>query len=63
METKSVERYLESFGKQVVNRAKANLGRAKGGSTKLATTIQASASKFVILMYLAFCTSIAPGEL
>lgn len=32
METKNIERYLESFGKQVVNRSKGNLQRAgKGG--------------------------------
>ena len=40
METKSIEAYLNSFGKQVVNRAKSNLGKAKGGSTKLASTIK-----------------------
>jgi hypothetical protein len=32
VETKNIERYLESFGKQVVNRSKGNLQRAgKGG--------------------------------
>ena len=40
METKNIERYLNSFGKQVVNRAKANLGKAKGGNTKLAQSIR-----------------------
>ncbi len=40
MKTKNVERYLNSFGRQVVNRSKANLGRKKGGSTKLATSIK-----------------------
>lgn len=40
MDTKNIERYLNSFGKQVVNRAKANLGKAKGGNTKLAQSIR-----------------------
>jgi hypothetical protein len=40
MDTKNVERYLNSFGKQVVNRAKSNLGKAKGGNTKLAQSIR-----------------------
>ena len=40
MKTKNVEAYLNSFGKQVVNRAKANLGKAKGGNTELAKTIK-----------------------
>ncbi len=32
MDTKNIENYLNSFGKQVVNRSKANLQRAgKGG--------------------------------
>ena len=31
METDSIKRYLESFGKQVVNRAKGNLQKAKKG--------------------------------
>jgi|TARA_R110001583_G_scaffold27406_3_gene98034 hypothetical protein len=57
METKNVERYLNSFGKQVVNRAKANLGKAKGGSTKLAQTIKfevdSDADGFVVKFYMA----------
>ena len=40
METKSLEGYLNSFGKQVVNRAKASLGKAKGGKTALAQSIR-----------------------
>ena len=32
-------RYLESFGKQVVNRAKGNLQKAKGGNTNLEKSI------------------------
>ena len=57
MDTKNVERYLNSFGKQVVNRAKANLGKAKGGSTKLATTIKFEVKPdddgFVVKFYMA----------
>tara|TARA_R110000787_G_scaffold205130_2_gene315597 strand:- start:708 stop:1241 length:534 start_codon:yes stop_codon:yes gene_type:complete len=57
METKSVEAYLNSFGKQVVNRAKSNLGKAKGGSTKLASTIKfevkPEADGFVVNFYMA----------
>ena len=57
MDTKNVERYLNSFGKQVVNRAKANLGKAKGGSTKLAQTIKfevkPDADGFVVKFYMA----------
>jgi hypothetical protein len=57
METTSLERYLNSFGKQVVNRAKSNLGKAKGGSTKLATTIKfevkPDADGFVVKFYMA----------
>ena len=57
MDTKNIEKYLNSFGKQVVNRAKANLGKAKGGSTKLATTIKfevvPDADGFVVKFYMA----------
>jgi len=35
MNTEALERYLNSFGKQVVNRAKGNLQKAKGGGTNL----------------------------
>ena len=35
MKTKALERYLNSFGKQVVNRAKGNLQKTKGGGTNL----------------------------
>jgi hypothetical protein len=56
MDTKNVERYLNSFGKQVVNRAKANLGKAKGGKTKLAQSIrfevEADADGFVVKFYM-----------
>ena len=35
MKTEALERYLNSFGKQVVNRGKGNLQKAKGGGTNL----------------------------
>ena len=57
MDTKNVEKYLNSFGKQVVNRSKANLGKAKGGSTKLSQTIKfevkPDANGFVVKFYMA----------
>ena len=40
METKNIENYLNSFGKQVVNRAKGNLQKAKGGGTDLEKSIK-----------------------
>ena len=40
MKTENVERYLNSFGKQVVNRAKGNLQKSKGGGTKLESSIK-----------------------
>ena len=39
MDTENIERYLNSFGKQVVNRSKGNLQKAKGGGTKLEDSI------------------------
>ena len=39
MDTKNLERYLTSFGKQVVNRAKGNLQKKKGGGTALENSI------------------------
>ena len=39
MNTDNIERYLNSFGKQVVNRAKGNLQKAKGGGTALENSI------------------------
>jgi hypothetical protein len=39
MNTDNIERYLESFGKQVVNRTKGNIQRAKGGGTNLEKSI------------------------
>ena len=57
METKNIEAYLNAFGKQVVNRAKGNLGKAKGGNTALAQTIRfkvkPDGNGFVIKFYMA----------
>ena len=39
MNTKSIENYLNSFGKQVVNRAKGGLQKSKGGGTNLENSI------------------------
>ena len=39
MNLEAVERYLNSFGKQVVNRAKGNLQKSKGGGTALENSI------------------------
>ena len=40
MKTENIERYLNSFGKQVVNRAKGGLQKAKGGGTDLENSIR-----------------------
>ena len=40
MKTDNIERYLNSFGKQVVNRAKGGLQKAKGGGTALDNSIR-----------------------
>ena len=40
MKTDNIERYLESFGKQVVNRAKGGLQKAKGGGTALEQSLR-----------------------
>ena len=39
MKTENIERYLNSFGKQVVNRAKGNIQKVKGGGTALEQSI------------------------
>ena len=39
MKTEALERYLNSFGKQVVNRAKGNLQKSKGGGTNLENSL------------------------
>tara|TARA_R110001599_G_C11880724_1_gene623992 strand:+ start:60 stop:620 length:561 start_codon:yes stop_codon:yes gene_type:complete len=40
MRTENIEKYLESFGKQVANRAKGALRRKKGGGTALENSIK-----------------------
>ena len=40
MKTDNIERYLNSFGKQVVNRAKGNIQKAKGGGTALEQSLR-----------------------
>ena len=40
MDTKNIERYLNSFGKQVVNRAKGILQKKKGGGTNLEKSLK-----------------------
>tara|TARA_R100000655_G_C2890206_1_gene176920 strand:+ start:47 stop:571 length:525 start_codon:yes stop_codon:yes gene_type:complete len=40
MKTKNIENYLNSFGKQVVNRAKGGLQKKKGGGTNLEKSIK-----------------------
>jgi hypothetical protein len=39
VKTANIERYLNSFGKQVVNRSKGGLQKAKGGGSKLEESI------------------------
>ena len=45
MKTKNIENYLNSFGKQVVNRAKGNLQKSKGGGTNLEKSIKFEVDK------------------
>lgn len=56
MNTDNIERYLNSFGKQVVNRAKGVLQRKKGGGTKLEESIRfevvPSGDAFVLQFYM-----------
>ena len=56
MKTEALERYLNSFGKQVVNRAKGNLQKAKGGGTNLEKSLsfKVVTSFFHILFVLNF---------
>ncbi len=55
MNTEALERYLNSFGKQVVNRAKGNLQKAKGGGTNLEKSLSfkvvTSAEGFSVQFY------------
>ena len=57
MNTDNIERYLNSFGKQVVNRAKGNLQKAKGGGTALEGSIKfevvTDADGFSVQFYMA----------
>ena len=57
MKTDNIERYLNSFGKQVVNRAKGNLQKAKGGGTALEQSIRfevvSDADGFTLQFYMA----------
>ena len=56
METKNIENYLNSFGKQVVNRAKGNLQKSKGGGTALENSIKfkviTDAKGFIVEFYM-----------
>jgi hypothetical protein len=57
VDTENLQRYLDSFGNQVVNRAKGNLQKAKGGKTKLEQTIRfeivETADGFTVQFYMA----------
>jgi len=57
MKTENIERYLNSFGKQVVNRAKGSLQKAKGGGSKLEQSIRfevvMDGDDFVVNFYMA----------
>ena len=56
MKSDNVKRYLESFGKQVVNRAKGGLQKAKGGNTSLESSLKfeivTNAKGFVVQFYM-----------
>ena len=56
MKTKNIENYLNSFGKQVVNRAKGNLQKSKGGGTNLESSIRfeivSDAKGFTVQFYM-----------
>ena len=57
MKTENIERYLNSFGKQVVNRAKGNIQKSKGGGTALEQSIRfeviTDADGFTVQFYMA----------
>lgn len=57
MSLKNLENYLNSFGKQVVNRSKRNLAKAKGGGTELENSIRFKVKKskggFEVQFYMA----------
>ena len=56
MKTENIENYLNSFGKQVVNRAKGNLQKSKGGGTALENSISfevtSDADGFVVQFFI-----------
>tara|TARA_R100001015_G_C4495175_1_gene71481 strand:+ start:86 stop:610 length:525 start_codon:yes stop_codon:yes gene_type:complete len=56
MKTQNIENYLNSFGKQVVNRAKGNLQKSKGGGTALENSISfevtSDADGFVVQFFM-----------
>ena len=56
MKTENIERYLNSFGKQVGNRAKGGLQKAKGGGTALESSIRfevvEAQNGFTVLFYM-----------
>tara|TARA_R100000655_G_C2921578_1_gene182415 strand:- start:86 stop:610 length:525 start_codon:yes stop_codon:yes gene_type:complete len=56
MKTENIENYLNSFGKQVVNRAKGNLQKSKGGGTALENSISfevtSDADGFVVQFFM-----------
>jgi hypothetical protein len=56
MKTENIENYLNSFGKQVVNRAKGNLQKAKGGGTNLENSIKfkvvKTADSFIVQFFM-----------
>ncbi len=56
MKTENIENYLNSFGKQVVNRAKGNLQKSKGGGTNLESSIRfeivSDAKGFTVQFYM-----------
>ena len=57
MKTENIERYLNSFGKQIVNRAKSNLQKSKGGGTNLEKSLSfkivKDADGFTVEFYMA----------
>jgi hypothetical protein len=57
MKTDNIERYLNSFGRQVANRAKGGLQKAKGGGTALEQSIRFEVVKdsegFTVNFYMA----------
>ena len=56
MKTENIERYLNSFGRQVVNRSKGGLQKAKGGGTALESSIRfevvEAQNGFTVLFYM-----------